>query len=104
MLSHVGLTWFFGWDVQGVAILGQVESGSFQVKVPFPWKELMSGGAHIQGCISSALVVAILGYFETMVGVKHLSTADDEVSKPNRELVALGTVNAVVCSTPIMLM
>jgi len=47
---------------------------------------------------SSAIVIAILGYFETMVGVKHLSAADHDVSKPNRELVALGAVNGVVCT------
>lgn len=32
-----------------------------------------------------------------MVGVNYLSTADNEVSKANRELVALGAVNGVVC-------
>ena len=34
-----------------------------------------------------------------MVGVKHLSTVDNDVSKPNRELVALGAVNGVVCTS-----
>jgi len=34
--------------------------------------------------------------------VKHLSTADNDVSKPNRELVALGAVNGVVCTFPRM--
>lgn len=53
---------------------------------------------NIRALFSSALVVAILGYFETMVGVKHLSAADNDVSKPNRELVALGAVNGVVCT------
>jgi hypothetical protein len=33
-----------------------------------------------------------------MVGVKHLSALDNDVSKPNRELVALGMVNGVVCT------
>jgi MFS superfamily sulfate permease-like transporter len=93
------LTWFFGWDTHGVAILGQVDSGSFQVKVPFPWNDFVKGKSNVRGCLSSAFVIAILGYFETMVAVKHLSTTDNDVSKPNRELVALGTVNAVVCSS-----
>jgi len=35
-----------------------------------------------------------------MVGVKHLSAVDNDVSKPNRELVALGAVNGVVCILP----
>jgi MFS superfamily sulfate permease-like transporter len=96
-VANAGLTWFFGWDEQGVSILGMVESGSFQVKMPLSWKKFWNGESDVRGCLSSALVIAILGYFETMVGVKHLSTADNDVSKPNRELVALGTVNAVVC-------
>jgi MFS superfamily sulfate permease-like transporter len=95
----LGLTWFFGWDAQGVTVLGEVESGSFTVKWPFSWHELTSGKTNIRAVFSSAIVVAILGYFETMVGVKHLSMADNDVSKPNRELVALGAVNGVVCIT-----
>src|ERR1700738_1671531 len=62
----------------------------------------MKGKSYVRGCLSSAFVIAILGYFETMVRVKHLSTADNDVSKPNRELVALGTVNAVVCISPVV--
>jgi MFS superfamily sulfate permease-like transporter len=93
----LGLTWYFGWDTEGVTVLGQVESGSFTVKWPISWHELSSGKTNIRAVFSSAIVVAILGYFETMVGVKHLSTADNDVSKPNRELVALGAVNGVVC-------
>lgn len=95
--ANAGLTWLFGWDKRGVSILGMVESGSFQVKMPLHWKAFWNGESDVRGCLSSAFVIAILGYFETMVGVKHLSTADNDVSKPNRELVALGTVNAVVC-------
>jgi len=95
------LTWYFGWDKYGVTILGQVESGSFTVKWPVSWSSISNGDINIRAVFSSAFVVAILGYFETMVGVKHLSTADNDVSKPNRELVALGAVNGVVCIFPI---
>jgi MFS superfamily sulfate permease-like transporter len=46
------------------------------------------------------MVVAILGFFESMVGVKHLAIVENQVSKANRELVALGAVNGVVCTSP----
>jgi MFS superfamily sulfate permease-like transporter len=94
------LTWYFGWDKEGVTILGQVESGSFAIKWPISWSIINNENINVRAVFSSAFVVAILGYFETMVGVKHLSTADNDVSKPNRELVALGTVNGVVCISP----
>ncbi len=55
---------------------------------------------NLRPVFSSAIVIAILGYFETMVGVKHLSAVDNDVSKPNRELVALGAVNGVGCTLP----
>ena len=92
------LTWYFGWDKDGVTVLGQVQSGSFAIKWPISLSGITDEKLNIHAVLSSAFVVAILGYFETMVGVKHLSTADNDVSKPNRELVALGTVNFVVCS------
>lgn len=84
-----------------MTILGQVESGSFAIKWPVNWHEISTGKINIRAVFSSAFVVAILGYFETMVGVKHLSAADNDVSKPNRELVALGAVNGVVCTFPL---
>jgi MFS superfamily sulfate permease-like transporter len=62
-------------------------------------REINDPKTNLRAVFSSAFVVAILGYFETMVGVKHLSTADNDVSKPNRELVALGAVNGVVCKS-----
>jgi MFS superfamily sulfate permease-like transporter len=94
------LTWYFGWDKDGVTILGQVESGSFAVKWPISWSNITDEKTNIRSLFSSAFVIAILGYFETMVGVKHLSTAENDVSKPNRELVALGAVNGVACKFP----
>jgi MFS superfamily sulfate permease-like transporter len=93
------LTWYFKWNDKGVTILGQVESGSFTIKWPISYKTITTN-SNIRTILSSAFVTAILGYFETMVGVKHLSTADNDVSKPNRELVALGAVNGVVCMSP----
>src|SRR5438552_8203534 len=99
-MNNLGLTWYFRWDKDGVTILGQVESGSFAIKWPISWTSISDGKINIRAVFSSAFVIAILGYFETMVGVKHLSTADNDVPKPNRELVALGAVNGVVCTFP----
>ena len=94
------LTWYFNWDQAGVKVLGQVESGSFQIRFPISLTALRSGKLTIRPIISSAFVVAILGFFESMAAVQYLSTADNDVSKPNRELVALGAVNGVVCTHP----
>ena len=96
------MTWYFDWASKGVTVLGQVESGSFAIKWPINWDVITSDKINVRAVFSSAFVVAILGYFETMVGVKHLSAADNDVSKPNRELVALGAVNGVVC-TPTLI-
>lgn len=96
----VVLTWYFNWDKAGVKVLGEVESGSFQIRFPLPLNDIREGKVNFRALLSSAFVVAILGYFESMAAVQYLSTADNDVSKPNRELVALGAVNGVVCIPP----
>ena len=96
----VVLTWYFDWASKGVTVLGEVQSGSFMIKWPINWEMITDDEINVTAVFSSAFVVAILGYFETMVGVKHLSNADNDVSKPNRELVALGAVNGAVSFVP----
>jgi len=85
------------WDEKGVTVLGHVEKGSFSIQWPISQAIWNDSDIKFSSVLSSSLVVAILGYFETMVGVKHLATKDNEAPKPNRELVALGMVNGVTC-------
>jgi MFS superfamily sulfate permease-like transporter len=95
-----GFTWYYEWDKAGVMILGEVETGKFAVKWPISWSMITDPKFNFRSVLSSAMVVAILGFFETMVGVKHLAIVENKVSKANRELVALGAVNGVVCTSP----
>jgi Sulfate permease family len=81
-------------------ILGEVETGKFAVKWPISWSMITDPKFNFRSVLSSAMVVAILGFFESMVGVKHLAIVENQVSKANRELVALGAVNGVVCTSP----
>lgn len=97
----IGFTWYYEWDKAGVMILGEVETGKFAVKWPISWSMITDPKFNFRSVLSSAMVVAILGFFESMVGVKHLAIVENQVSKANRELVALGAVNGVVCTSPL---
>jgi MFS superfamily sulfate permease-like transporter len=101
-LINVVLTWYFNWDKLGVHIIGVI-GGTPHLQFPMPIKEVLNGKIDVGSLISSAIVIAIIGYFETMIAVKHIANTDQVVSKPNRELVAMGAVNAAVCTSTILL-
>lgn len=93
------LTWKFGWDKQGLEILGAAENnpnGLFDFKWPFRFEHMK----HVRTAMSTSFVIALLGFFESSVAAKGLGEGPPDGIKgasvsPNRELVALGTANAV---------
>ncbi|PVI01860.1 hypothetical protein DM02DRAFT_613387 [Periconia macrospinosa] len=83
-------------DERGVAILGQVNSSGpvFSVHFPFETSHLK----YASDAINTALIIAMLGFFESSVAAKSLGSGDakEGVQMPlsaNRELIALGTAN-----------
>ena len=96
MLSAV-LTWKYRLDQQGLAVLGDVNSSAKLFSVHFPFET--SHLKYVGDAINTALIIAMLGFFESSVAAKSLGSGDhtkDGVQMPlsaNRELIALGTAN-----------
>ena len=98
VLSAV-LTWRFGWDKQGLEVLGTIKS-STGAPFSFRWPFHPSKMIHIQDAMSTSFLIALLGFFESSVAAKSLGTGGSEGLQgislsANRELVALGVANIV---------
>ncbi|QIX01149.1 hypothetical protein AMS68_006666 [Peltaster fructicola] len=108
VLSAV-FTWQFSWDKQGLDILGDIKAQGTPFRPHFPFAA--DNFKHIDDAFGTALLVALLGFFESSVAAKSLGAsttkklkADDE-DEPlqikhvqvtaNRELVALGVANVL---------
>ena len=91
------ITWRYQLDQQGLAVLGEVNSSAklFSVHFPFDTSHLK----YVSDAINTALIIAMLGFFESSVAAKSLGSGDQNkegVQMPlsaNRELIALGTAN-----------
>ncbi|KAI4638081.1 hypothetical protein J4E93_010389 [Alternaria ventricosa] len=96
VLSAV-LTWRYRLDQQGLAVLGEVNSSAKLFTIHFPFET--SHLKYVSDAINTALIIAMLGFFESSVAAKSLGSGDhtkDGVQMPlsaNRELIALGTAN-----------
>jgi MFS superfamily sulfate permease-like transporter len=92
ILSAV-LTYLFRWDKQGLEILGYVETSGgspFKFQIPVQVAHLN----HAKETLSTAFLISVLGFFESVVAAKALGTTLPDVSiSSNRELIALGTAN-----------
>lgn len=84
------LTYMLSWDTLGLPILGAIDSGKFQFHFPFRVSHL----DHFQENLSTSFLIAVLGFFESVVAAKSLGSKLDNANiSANRELVALGTAN-----------
>ncbi|KAF1850453.1 uncharacterized protein K460DRAFT_327341 [Cucurbitaria berberidis CBS 394.84] len=96
VLSAV-LTWRYRLDQQGLAVLGDVNTSGKLFSVHFPFET--SHLKYASDALNTALIIALLGFFESSVAAKSLGSGDhtkDGVHMPlsaNRELIALGTAN-----------
>ncbi|ETN43531.1 uncharacterized protein HMPREF1541_02690 [Cyphellophora europaea CBS 101466] len=92
------LTWKFGWDKQGLEVLGTVKS-SGGPGIPFHWPFQIKHMKHIDTALSTAFLIALLGFFESTVAAKSLGDGTTGLRgmniSANRELVALGTANLI---------
>ncbi|KPI40656.1 putative sulfate transporter [Cyphellophora attinorum] len=92
------LTWKFGWDKQGLDVLGHVKS-SGGTAIPFHWPFQFKHMKHIDTALSTAFLIALLGFFESSVAAKSLGDGTSGLQgmnvSANRELIALGTANLI---------
>lgn len=92
------LTWRYGWDKQGLEVLGTVKSSGGSA-IPFHWPFQFKHMKHIDTALSTAFLIALLGFFESSVAAKSLGDGTSGLQginiSANRELIALGTANVV---------
>ncbi|KAI9844183.1 MAG: hypothetical protein M1837_005783 [Sclerophora amabilis] len=100
VLSAV-LTWKFGWDKQGLSILGDVKSSTGS-PFSFHWPFQTSHMRHVRDALGTSFLIGLLGFFESSVAAKSLGGGEGKgdglqgiALSPNRELVALGVANIV---------
>ena len=91
------LTWRFGWSEKGLSILGNMSGGG---GLNFNWPIKSSFWKYMQSGWSTALIIGLLGFFESSVAAKSLGSGDGSKDgiqgmslSANRELVALGVAN-----------
>ena len=113
VLSAV-MAWGFGWEDQGLHVMGDIRSRGTPFKVHFPFDE--SNFKHVNDAFSTAFIIALLGFFESSVAAKSLGNINSRPKKKidkngeeyeeldgirginlstNRELVALGVANLI---------
>jgi MFS superfamily sulfate permease-like transporter len=98
VLSAV-LAWKLNWEEKGLAILGNVKTSAQVFQVHFPYQT--SHLKYLGDAFNTALIIALLGFFESSVAAKSLPSSAGDSSdglqnvsvSPNRELVALGVAN-----------
>lgn len=93
------LTWAFGWDKQGLEILGDIKASGSVFAIRFPFRP--SHLKYASDAFNSAFIIALLGFFESSVAAKSLRGPEGKDGlkntsiSPNRELTALGVANMV---------
>ncbi len=87
VVSSTLLVWALGLDGRGVAILGDIPRGLPEFGLPEFDLTL------IQILAAPALMIAIVGYVESISIAQTLAAKKREAIDPNRELVALGLAN-----------
>ncbi len=76
VLSAV-FTYVFRWDQKGLEVLGLVETtegGVFRIRFPFDVNHL----THAQEALSSAFLISVLGFFESVLAAKALGSSLDD--------------------------
>ncbi|MFP8487548.1 SulP family inorganic anion transporter [Gracilimonas sp. Q87] len=81
------VTYFFGLNEMGVAIVGQVPEGlpSFQM-TSFNWTDL-------EAIFPTVLVISLVGYMESIAVAKAIANKHGYKVDPNQELIGLGAAN-----------
>ncbi|KAK0486360.1 sulfate anion transporter [Armillaria novae-zelandiae] len=81
----------FGWDKDGVDILGSVPINTGASFFRFPLRS--SNVRYLRRTTSTAVMIAVIGYLDSIVSAKQNGARFGYGISPNRELVALGAGN-----------
>ncbi|KAJ6258275.1 Prestin [Drechslerella dactyloides] len=87
------------WKAKGIDTLGDVSEGQFAIRFPFKNENMHE----IREALPTAFLIAVLGFFESVVAAKSLGSAVETNISSNRELVALGVGNILAgfgCGLP----
>ena len=89
----------FDWDEMGVAVLGFVPiTTSERSFVRFPVHR--STMKYAKSTTSTAILIAVIGYLDSIVSAKQNAALFAYSISPNRELVALGASNIIISIPP----
>lgn len=96
LLSAI-LAWRLNWEDKGLELLGHTEISSSQL-FAFQWPFQFNRMKHIRTAMSKAVIITLLGFFESSVAAKGLGDEKPDGIQgmhvsPNREMVALGVAN-----------
>ncbi|TCD66273.1 hypothetical protein EIP91_001602 [Steccherinum ochraceum] len=88
----------FGWDEDGVDILGSVPINVGGDFVRFPLHKITL--RYLRKTTSTAVLIAVAGFLDSIVAAKQNAAKFEYSISPNRELVALGASNIVASFVP----
>ncbi|KAF5234000.1 hypothetical protein FANTH_12354 [Fusarium anthophilum] len=94
------ITYLFGLDKHGVAIVGSVGSSKLQFPSPY-WPLGVFNKGQLQSMANTSMLVAVLGFIESAAAAKSLKPLDHQscvhatTHSADRDLVALGAANLV---------
>lgn len=89
LVGAIVMVRLLGLDAAGVAVLGEVGSGSFAIGLPSGLNT-----AQLMALVPGALAIVILGYTKTVGALKRAAEHSGEQIDPDRELFAMGVANA----------
>ncbi|THH27826.1 hypothetical protein EUX98_g6364 [Antrodiella citrinella] len=88
----------FGWDEDGVDILGSVPINTGGAFVRFPIHHLTL--RYLRKTTSTAVLISVAGFLDSIVAAKQNAAKYEYSISPNRELVALGASNIIASFVP----
>ncbi|KAF8633870.1 hypothetical protein AX15_001202 [Amanita polypyramis BW_CC] len=93
VVASTALSAHYRWDLDGVAILGKVSVTTGKSLLQFPIDG--SNYRYLHRTTSTAILIAVVGFLDSIVAAKQNSARFGYSISPNRELVALGVSNIV---------
>lgn len=96
------LTWSLNWEDQGLQVLGHIRTPENTHAIPFHWPFTFKHINSIPSLITTALLISLLGLFESSLTAKSLRKAASGGAKTvglrldaDQELLALGSSNII---------
>lgn len=89
IMSGIGLTFVISLNQKGLPVVGDIPKVLPSFSIPTFYWEYMSI------LFPLALLIALIGYMESIAMVKYLNRQTKEKIRPNQELIALGLANVI---------